>query len=57
MTEVPFFKAGPAIQSLRESDFDANSAFGEVIDNSIEAGAENINIKFETSERNGKTNT
>ena len=32
------------IDSERESDFDSNSAYGEVIDNSIQADAENIKI-------------
>ena len=36
------------IQSERESDFDANSAYGEVLDNSIQAGAKNIFINFKT---------
>jgi hypothetical protein len=44
MTDL--FKPGPAIQSLRESDFDTNSAYGEVIDNSIQAGATNIHVHF-----------
>ena len=37
------------IQSERESDFDANSAYGEVLDNSIQAGAQNIKINFNTN--------
>jgi len=37
-------KAGMALMSLRDSNFDSNSAIGEVIDNSIQAGAKNINI-------------
>ena len=37
------------IQSERESDFDANSAYGEVLDNSIQAGAKNIKINFNTN--------
>ena len=36
------------IRSERESDFDSNSAYGEVIDNSIQAGAKNIKIIFDT---------
>ena len=36
------------IRSERESDFDSNSAYGEVIDNSIQAGAKNIKIVFDT---------
>lgn len=37
------------IRSERESDFDSNSAYGEVLDNSIQAGAKNIKINFKTS--------
>ena len=37
------------IQSERESDFDANSAYGEVLDNSVQAGAQNIKIVFNTN--------
>jgi hypothetical protein len=33
-----------AIASLRESDFDTSSAVGEVIDNSIQAGATEVNV-------------
>ena len=36
------------IRSERESDFDSNSAYGEVIDNSIQAEAKNIKIAFNT---------
>lgn len=36
-----------ALLSMRESDFDAYSAYGEVIDNSIEAHARNIRIHFD----------
>lgn len=35
------------IKSLRASDFDLPSAVGELVDNSIQAGAENIKIKIE----------
>ena len=34
------------IQSERESDFDANSAYGEVLDNSIQAGAQKYKNKL-----------
>lgn len=36
-----------ALLSMRESDFNATSAYGEVIDNSIEANAKNVKIYFE----------
>lgn len=44
---VRFFEDGNALDSLRSSDFDALSAYGEVIDNSIQASAKNIHISFE----------
>jgi hypothetical protein len=44
-------KDGYLIQSLRNSDFDCYSAYGEVIDNSIQANAKNIHIEFETISR------
>ena len=31
---------------MRNSDFDAYSAFGEVVDNSIQAGAKNVKVRF-----------
>lgn len=34
---------------MRSSSFDALSAYGEVIDNSIQANASNVRIKFETT--------
>ncbi len=37
------------IRSERESDFDSNSAYGEVIDNSIQANAKIIKIIFKTN--------
>ncbi len=46
------FQATNAIDSLRSSDFDAVSAYGEVIDNAIEANAKNIRIK--TSQKQSK---
>ena len=44
---VRFFEDGNALDSLRSSDFDALSAYGEVIDNAIQARATEINLKFE----------
>ena len=43
--------AGQALQSMRDSDFDCYSAYAEAIDNSIQANATEINIKFDTEER------
>ena len=42
---VGLFNDAQAIESLRSSDFDTLSAFGEVLDNSIQANAKNIKIK------------
>ena len=44
---VKFFEDSRALESLRHSDFDAYSAYGEVIDNSLQAEAKNIHISFE----------
>jgi len=46
-----FFEDKHAIQSLREDDFDDLSAYGEVIDNSLQADASEIKIKFVTEMR------
>lgn len=46
MSSVRLFQDANALDSLRSSDFDALSAYGEVVDNSIEAGAKNVKIKF-----------
>lgn len=43
-----------ALKSMRSSDFDAYSAYGEVIDNSIQAGAKNIKIQVDYQPRSGK---
>ena len=42
--DVLLVQSGQAILSLRDSDFDSYSAYGEVIDNSIDAGATEIKI-------------
>lgn len=46
-----FFEDKHAIQSLREDDFDDLSAYGEAIDNSLQADASEIKIKFVTEKR------
>jgi len=46
MPSIRIFQDAQAIESLRNSDFDAHSAYGEVIDNSIQADAKNIRIQF-----------
>ena len=45
------FAAGNTLESLRDSDFDSCSAYGEVIDNSIQAEASVIKIHFEEKGR------
>ena len=41
------FAAANTLESLRDSDFDSCSAYGEVVDNSIQADAKNIKILFD----------
>jgi hypothetical protein len=41
-----FVEQDTALESMRASDFDCYSAYGEVIDNSIQAKATDIRIKF-----------
>ncbi|HZH67747.1 MAG TPA: ATP-binding protein, partial [Chitinophagales bacterium] len=41
-----FVKQDTALESMRESDFDCYSAYGEAIDNSIQAKANDIRLKF-----------
>ena len=53
---VPFFEDANALDSLRSSDFDSYSAYGEVIDNALQAGAENIAISFQASPGGRKAN-
>lgn len=43
-----------ALKSMRSSDFDAYSAYGEVIDNSIQAGAKSIKIQVDFQPKSGK---
>lgn len=49
-----FIESGQALESLRNTDFDNLSAFGEVIDNSIQANATKIHLNFELSEASGR---
>lgn len=44
-----------ALMSMRDSDFDAGSAFGEIVDNSIQAHAKAVSIRFETRPGGPKT--
>lgn len=45
-----------ALISMRESDFDAYSAYGEVVDNSIQANSSFVRIHVETILSEGKSN-
>ena len=47
MSNEGFIEQDRALESMRESDFDCYSAYGEIIDNSIEAEANEIYIDFE----------
>ncbi len=51
---VQFIDNALALQSLRDSDFDVYSAYGEVIDNAIQADATWIKIHFETERSNAR---
>ena len=48
---APLVNAATAILSMRSSSFDELSAYGEVVDNSIQAEAKNVKIKFDTTNR------
>jgi hypothetical protein len=50
-----FVEQDTALESMRASDFDCYSAYGEVIDNAIQAYATDIRIKIE--ERDDRENT
>ena len=55
MTEMkgaPLVNASTALLSMRSSSFDELSAYGEVIDNSIQADASFLKMKFETTSDN-----
>lgn len=54
-TQVPFIRTGQALQSLRDSGYTIEAALGEVIDNSLEANANNIHIYlFKKENKKGK---
>lgn len=48
---VRLVNEGMAILSLRESDFDAYSAYGEVVDNAIQAEASEVKVHMEYSSK------
>jgi sensor histidine kinase regulating citrate/malate metabolism len=47
MPGVNLVNDGAALQSMRDSDFDAYSAIGEVIDNALQAEAKNVRIQID----------
>ncbi|GGK70008.1 histidine kinase [Planomonospora parontospora subsp. parontospora] len=47
MTRIPVVLTGQALQSLRDSGYSLAAAMGEVIDNSLEAGANNVLIRMD----------
>lgn len=50
-----FIEQDTALESMRASDFDCYSAYGEVVDNSIQAYANDIRIEFvEQQDRNAR---
>ena len=51
---VPMMLPGQALQSLRDAGFDFAAALGEVIDNSIEAKANNIQLRLDEDKVKGK---
>src|SRR5262245_7647617 len=55
--DVPVVKADTAMTSLRASGHDFNSAVGEVVDNSLEAGANTIRIRTFTAKKKFGSNT
>ena len=52
--KIRFVSDGAAIISMRESDFDAYSAYGEVIDNSMQANAKQIKIQLVNEKSSGR---
>jgi len=53
--KIPVVLTGHALQSLRDSGYSLPAALGEVIDNSLEANANNITLHFEESKaKSGK---
>ncbi|MDC6168395.1 ATP-binding protein [Paucibacter sp. XJ19-41] len=52
--EIAMIQTGQALLSLRDSGHSLPTALGEVIDNSIEANANNISVLLEQSEERGK---
>ncbi len=57
MSGVSLVNDGAALQSMRDSDFDAYSAIGEVIDNALQAEAKNIRIRIDFKTPQSKKGT
>lgn len=57
MSNISLVKESTALLSLRESDFDAYSAFGEVVDNSIQAEStfSKISVEYKISQTRGRS--
>src|SRR4051812_35679795 len=51
---VPVVLTGQALRSLRDSGYSIAAAFGEVIDNALEANANSILIRMDEREERGK---
>lgn len=49
---IPMIMTGQALTSLRDSGFDLSTALGEPVDNSLEAGANNIQIRLDEGVNN-----
>jgi hypothetical protein len=47
MPEVPLVESGTALESMRNSDFDVCSAYGEVVDNALQADAKHVRIRMD----------
>jgi hypothetical protein len=57
MSGVSLVNDGAALQSMRDSDFDAYSAIGEVIDNALQAEAKNVRIRVDFNTPQNKKGT
>jgi len=57
MPGVRLVDDGAALQSMRDSDFDAYSAIGEVVDNALQADAKNIRIRIDYMTPTGRSGT
>lgn len=51
---IPVIQTGQALMSLRDSGYSLPTALAEVVDNSIEAGAQRIVVDLDETEREGR---